>query len=63
MDEAFKSAHVDVSSSKRSDFIILDTRYRYTDNPRKNPEAKPVKVVRDIQKIREEGECLESLQV
>ena len=32
--------------------------FRYTDNPRDNPDAEPVLVVRDIQKIRQQGRPL-----
>ena len=29
--------------------------YSYTDNPRNNPDAKPVYVVRDIEKVKQSG--------
>lgn len=32
---------------------VADTRY--TDNPRTNPDATPVRVVRDIRKVRQQG--------
>ncbi|ORY22700.1 Aspartate/glutamate/uridylate kinase [Naematelia encephala] len=35
-------------------FLLTDVRCLYTDNPRNNPDAKPVRVVRDIQKVREQ---------
>lgn len=35
-------------------FLLTDVDCLYTDNPRKNPNAKPVKVVRDIQKVKNE---------
>jgi glutamate 5-kinase len=42
---------------KMSDFKRLKwtLSHRYTDNPRKNPDAKPVWVVRDIQRCRQQG--------
>lgn len=30
-------------------------RERYTDNPRDNPDAKPVRIVKDITLVREQG--------
>ncbi|ORX35332.1 putative glutamate 5-kinase [Kockovaella imperatae] len=35
-------------------FLLTDVRCLYTDNPRNNPDAKPVRVVRDIQKVRQQ---------
>ncbi|KAJ9110479.1 hypothetical protein QFC19_001605 [Naganishia cerealis] len=35
-------------------FLMTDVNCLYTDNPRKNPDAKPVWVVRDIQKCRQQ---------
>lgn len=35
-----------------SDELMLRS---YTDNPRNNPDAKPVFVVRDIEKVKQEG--------
>jgi glutamate 5-kinase len=32
--------------------------HRYTDNPRKNPDAQPVRVVDDVYKIREQGQSI-----
>ncbi|WVR03677.1 glutamate 5-kinase [Kwoniella sp. DSM 27419] len=33
-------------------FLLTDVECLYTDNPRNNPNAKPVRVVRDIEKVR-----------
>ncbi|KAJ9097268.1 hypothetical protein QFC21_004937 [Naganishia friedmannii] len=35
-------------------FLMTDVNCLYTDNPRKNPDAKPVWVVKDIQKCRQQ---------
>ncbi|EIW68970.1 hypothetical protein TREMEDRAFT_71742 [Tremella mesenterica DSM 1558] len=35
-------------------FLLTDVDCLYTDNPRHNPDAKPVRVVRDIEKIKEQ---------
>lgn len=35
-------------------FLMTDVECLYTDNPRKNPEARPVRVVRDLQRIKNE---------
>ncbi|KAJ9119690.1 hypothetical protein QFC22_003400 [Naganishia vaughanmartiniae] len=35
-------------------FLMTDVNCLYTDNPRKNPDARPVWVVRDIQKCRQQ---------
>jgi glutamate 5-kinase len=39
-------------------FLLTDVDCMYTDNPRINPNAKAVRVVRDITQIREQGELL-----
>ncbi|KAK8861732.1 glutamate 5-kinase [Kwoniella newhampshirensis] len=33
-------------------FLLTDVECLYTDNPRNNPDAKPVRVVRDVEKVR-----------
>jgi glutamate 5-kinase len=38
-------------------FLLTDVECLYTDNPRNNPDAKPVRVVRDIEKVKRQGEC------
>jgi glutamate 5-kinase len=35
---------------------MTDVDCLYTDNPRKNPDAKPVRVVDDIEAMRQSGE-------
>ncbi|WWC66629.1 glutamate 5-kinase [Kwoniella pini CBS 10737] len=35
-------------------FLLTDVECLYTDNPRNNPDAKPVRVVRDIEKVKQE---------
>ncbi|WRT63919.1 glutamate 5-kinase [Kwoniella shivajii] len=35
-------------------FLLTDVECLYTDNPRNNPNAKPVRVVRDIEKVKEQ---------
>lgn len=37
-------------------FLMTDVDCLYTDNPRKNPDAMPVRVVKDIAEIRKTGE-------
>jgi glutamate 5-kinase len=36
-------------------FLLTDVECLYTDNPRSNPDAKPVRVVRDIEKVKRQG--------
>ena len=36
-------------------FLCTDVDCLYTDNPRTNPDAKPVRVVEDVAKLKEEG--------
>jgi len=36
-------------------FLMTDVDCLYTDNPRKNPEAKAVRVVKDIAEVRKTG--------
>jgi hypothetical protein len=36
-------------------FLLTDVECLYTDNPRTNPDAKPVRVVRDIEKVKRQG--------
>ena len=36
-------------------FLLTDVECLYTDNPRNNPDAKPVRVVRDIEKVKRQG--------
>jgi glutamate 5-kinase len=36
-------------------FLLTDVDRLYTENPRQNPDAKPVKLVRDIQLLKEQG--------
>lgn len=45
------------SSIVHADFLFLltDVECLYTDNPRSNPDAKPVRVVRDIEKVKRQG--------
>jgi glutamate 5-kinase len=43
-------------------FLLTDVECLYTDNPRNNPDAKPVRVVRDIEKVKRQGEQSRSLQ-
>ena len=38
-------------------FLMTDVDCLYTDNPRKNPDAKPVRVVDDIEAMRRSGAC------
>ncbi|WVQ78642.1 glutamate 5-kinase [Cryptococcus sp. DSM 104549] len=35
-------------------FLLTDVECLYTDNPRNNPDAKPVRVVRDIEKVKQQ---------
>ncbi|XAO26739.1 glutamate 5-kinase [Cryptococcus bacillisporus CA1280] len=35
-------------------FLLTDVNCLYTDNPRNNPDAKPVRVVRDIEKVKQQ---------
>ncbi|KAL0242101.1 glutamate 5-kinase [Cryptococcus tetragattii IND107] len=35
-------------------FLLTDVDCLYTDNPRNNPDAKPVRVVRDIEKVKQQ---------
>jgi glutamate 5-kinase len=42
-------------------FLLTDVECLYTDNPRNNPDAKPVRVVRDIEKVKKQGQSLYSL--
>ncbi|WWD16345.1 glutamate 5-kinase [Kwoniella shandongensis] len=35
-------------------FLLTDVECLYTDNPRNNPDAKPVRVVRDVEKVRQQ---------
>ncbi|RSH94858.1 hypothetical protein EHS25_004664 [Saitozyma podzolica] len=35
-------------------FLLTDVECLYTDNPRNNPDAKPVRVVRDVEQIRQQ---------
>ncbi|OCF44068.1 glutamate 5-kinase [Kwoniella heveanensis CBS 569] len=35
-------------------FLLTDVECLYTDNPRNNPDAQPVRVVRDIEKVRKQ---------
>ncbi|WVN87136.1 glutamate 5-kinase [Cryptococcus depauperatus CBS 7841] len=35
-------------------FLLTDVECLYTDNPRNNPDAKPVTIVRDIQKVKQQ---------
>ncbi|WWC86035.1 glutamate 5-kinase [Kwoniella dendrophila CBS 6074] len=35
-------------------FLLTDVECLYTDNPRNNPDAKPVRIVRDIEKVKQE---------
>lgn len=44
------------ASMVQADYLMLmtDVECLYTDNPRKNPEARPVRVVRDLQRIKKE---------
>ena len=44
-----------MSVSRPKALIAAILTRRYTDNPRNNPDAKPVRVVRDIQKVRQQG--------
>lgn len=37
-------------------FLLTDVNCLYTDNPRVNPDAKAVRVVKDISQIRQQGE-------
>ena len=48
------------SSIVHADFLFLltDVECLYTDNPRSNPDAKPVRVVRDIEKVKRQGMSL-----
>jgi hypothetical protein len=39
-------------------FLLTDVECLYTDNPRSNPDAKPVRVVRDIEKVKRQGMSL-----
>jgi glutamate 5-kinase len=41
-------------------FLLTDVDCMYTDNPRVNPDAKAVRVVKDIAEVRKEGESLGS---
>lgn len=36
-------------------FLMTDVDCLYTDNPRKNPDAKAVRVVKDIAEVRKTG--------
>lgn len=38
-------------------FLMTDVDCLYTDNPRKNPDAKAVRVVKDIAEVRKTGAC------
>lgn len=44
-----------MSVSRSKALVAAILKRRYTDNPRNNPDAKPVRVVRDIQKVRQQG--------
>jgi glutamate 5-kinase len=37
-------------------FLMTDVDALYSDNPRTNPDAKPVRIVEDISEIRQQGE-------
>lgn len=39
-------------------FLMTDVDCLYTDNPRTNPEAKPVMVVEDVAALKEKGEII-----
>jgi hypothetical protein len=53
------------SSIVHADFLFLltDVECLYTDNPRSNPDAKPVRVVRDIEKVKRQGTSLSVKEV
>lgn len=36
-------------------FLLTDVDALYTDNPRTNPQAKPLRIVRDIQEVKSKG--------
>jgi len=42
-------------------FLLTDVDCMYTDNPRVNPEAKAVRVVKDISMIRQQGKKTQTL--
>lgn len=50
-----------VSPLSTSELVIYYVDDRYTDNPRQNPNAQPVRVVRDIQKYGKKVICTSAM--